>query len=423
VRGGTGPAQTVTVSGTVAELFNMTMIEAAGQTPTFSGKAKQSNLPAPVVIDPAAAEAQSIASNGTRPYYESLEGMRVELAVGTADSGGTDKFGELYLVPGKVRNLVTGGYTVSQGPPALLDTYQDAGSADLDPTDPSAEPASTTRVNANLFDRVTGPTAYPPEAPVAKKGTLRVANFNMENLFGVGMVDDGHTFTAEEIDAKTTRLANAIRGLHRPDVIAVEEVASEEPLQKVAGELGGYQVIWEPSNDERHVAVGYLVAESIDVTDVRQLGKEATTPITGCNDNPSPLGLAGPPRGVPRSAGRLRRRRVKALEAAGGSVMVIGDLNAFRDSPSMATLAAGTTLRDLLSKAPAEDRYSFQFDGLLETLDHIFLTKMLAKQVEEIRYVHFDNDYFEPNETTSPIGVSDPDPPVVRLTIPTGGLG
>jgi predicted extracellular nuclease len=103
--------------------------------------------------------------------------------------------------------------------------------------------------------------------------------------------------------------------------------------------------------------------------------------------------------------------------------MVIGDLNAFQDSPSMATLAAGTTLRDLWSKAPAEDRYSFQFDGLLETLDHIFVTKKLAKQVEEIRYVHFDNDYFEPNETTSPIGVSDHDPPVVRLTIPAGGLG
>jgi predicted extracellular nuclease len=53
----------------------------------------------------------------------------------------------------------------------------------------------------------------------------------------------------------------------------------------------------------------------------------------------------------------------------------------------MAILAAGTTLRDLWSKAPAEDRYSFQFDGLLETLD------------------------------------PDHDPPGVRLTLPTGGLG
>jgi uncharacterized protein len=468
--------QTVTVSGTVGELFNLTMIEASG-APVFTGTAKKKNLPAPVVIDPNAAEAQTIAANGSRPYYESLEGMRVELAIGTADSGGTSKFGELFLMPGKKQKIVTGGYSVSQGPPALLDTYQDAGSADVDPLNPSAEPASTTRIDADLFDRVKnvvgplgfdfgnygivpqpgqapkvakGPTAYPPEAPVAQKGTLRVANFNMENLFGVGMVDDGHTFTAEEIDAKTTRLANAIKLLHKPDVIAVEEVASEESLREVAEKAGGYETIWLPSNDERHISVGYLVKEGIDVTDVRQIGKEATTPVTGCNDNPAddPQLFERPPLEIGLKIGKTRFSlianhwasqghpeacreaqaafvgdQVKALESAGGSVMVIGDLNAFQDSPSMTTLTEGDSLRDLWSKAPATNRYSFEFDGLLETLDHIFVTKKLAKQVEEIRYVHFDNDYYQRDETSSPTGVSDHDPPVVRLTIPAGGLG
>jgi uncharacterized protein len=468
--------ETVTVSGSVAELFDMTMIEATGQTPTFSGTAKKKNLPAPVVIDQNAAEAQSLAANGTRSYYESLEGMRVELPVGTADSGGTSKFGELFLMPGKKRKIITGGFEESQGPPSLLDTYQDAGSADVDQADPDAEPASTTRINADLFDRVKdvvgplsfdfgnygivpqpgeapkvvhGPTAYPPEAPLAKKGTLRVANFNMENLFGVGMVDDGHTFTAEEIDAKTTRLANAIELMHRPEVISVEEVASEESLQEVADKLGGYQVIWEPSNDERHVAVGFLVAEGLDVTDVRQLGKEATTPITGCNDNPAddPQLFERPPLEISLKIGKVRfslianhwasqghpeacreaqaafvAEQVKALESSGGSVMVIGDLNAFQNSPSMEALKVGTSLRDLWSKAPAENRYSYEFDGLLETLDHIFVTKKLAKQVEEIRYVHFDNDYYQRNETTSPTGVSDHDPPVVRIALPKAGL-
>jgi uncharacterized protein len=468
--------QTVTVSGKVTELYDLTTIEASGE-PTFSGKAKKSNLPAPVVIDKAAAEAQSLASNGTRSYYESLEGMRVELEVGTADSGGTSKFGELFLMPGKQRKIVTGGYEESQGPPSLLDTYQDAGSADVDPANPDAEPASTTRVDADLFDRVKdlvgplgfdfgnygivpqpgqppkvvhGPTAYPPEAPTAKKGTLRVANFNMENLFGVGMVDDGHTYTREEVDAKTTRLANAIRLMHRPEVISVEEVASEEALREVANKLGGYDVIWLPSNDDRHIAVGYLVDESLDVTDVRQLGKTATTTETGCNDNPAddPQLFERPPLEISLKIGKTRfsiianhwasqghpeacreaqaafvGEQVKAIEASGGSAMVIGDLNAFQNSPSMGALTAGTSLRDLWSKAPAEDRYSFEYDGLLETLDHIFVTKQLAKQVEELRYVHFDNDYYERNETTSPTGVSDHDPPVVRLTIPAGGLG
>jgi uncharacterized protein len=475
-RGADHIGQTVTVSGSVAELFDLTMIEAAGQTPTFTGTAKKKNLPAPVVIDQNAAEAQSIASDGTRPYYESLEGMRVELPVGTADSGGTSKFGELFLMPGKKRKIVTGGFTVSQGPPSLLDTYQDAGSADVDPTNPSGEPASTTRIDADLFDRAkdvvgplafdfgnygivpqpgeapkvtAGPTAYPPEVPAAVKGSIRVANFNMENLFGVGMVDDGHTFTAEEIDAKTTRLANAIKLMHRPDVISVEEVASEESLREVAEKLGGYRAIWMPSNDERHIAVGYLVSESIEVTDVRQIGKEATTPVTGCNDNPAddPQLFERPPLEISLKIGKTRfslianhwasqghpeacreaqaafvAEQVKALESSGGSVMVIGDLNAFQDSPSMETLRTGNSLRDLWSKAPADNRYSFQFDGLLETLDHIFVTKKLAQQVEEIRYVHFDNDYYQRDETSSPTGVSDHDPPVVRIAIPKTGL-
>jgi uncharacterized protein len=468
--------QTVTLSGTVTELYDLTTIEAAPESVTFTGTAKKKSLPAPVVIDQNAAEAQSLASNGTRSYYESLEGMRVELPVGTADSGGTSKFGELFLLPGKKRKIIFGGYEESQGPPSLLDTYQDAGSADVDPTNPSAEPASTTRVNADLFDRVkdvvgplgfdfgnygivpqpgeapkvtSGPTAYPPEAPLAKKGTLRVANFNMENLFGVGMVDDGHTFSAEEIDAKTTRLANAIKLMHRPEVIAVEEVASEESLQEVADKLGGYRVIWAPSNDERHVAVGYLVNEELDVTDVRQLGKEATTTVTGCNDNPAddPQLFERPPLEISLKIGKARfslianhwasqghpeacreaqaayvSDQVKAIEASGGSAMVIGDLNAFQNSPSMEALTGETSLRDLWFKAPAENRYSYAYDGLLETLDHIFVTKKLAKQVEEIRYVHFDNDYYERDETSSPTGVSDHDPPVVRIAIPKAGL-
>jgi hypothetical protein len=46
-----------------------------------------------------------------------------------------------------------------------------------------------------------------------------------------------------------------------------------------------------------------------------------------------------------------------------------------------------------------------------------------AKRVEEIRDVHFDNDYYQRDETSSPTGVSDHDPPVVRIAIPRGGLG
>ncbi len=465
--------QTVTVSGKVDEQFGLTTLDAGGRTPVFSGKAKQTNLPAPVVIDPASAAAQTVSSSGDRPYYETLEGMRVRLKVGTANSGGTDKFGEVYLQPGTKTGLNLAGFATPLGPPDLLDVVQDAGSADIDPTNPSAEPPSTTRVNANLHDHVrnvVGPLGFdfddyeilpqpgnpptvihdgvpfPPKAPAPKPDTIRIANFNVDNLFGAGMVDDGHTFTQAEVDQKTTRIANAIRLMHEPDIIADEEVASPVAYQEVAGKLGNYHSYWMASNDERHIAVGYLVKDGIDVTGVQQLGKAATTTVTGCNDNPAddpqlferpPLALSvdvnglqftlignhlaslSHPEACREAQGDFLNAQVKSMEAAGQHVIVIGDLNDYQDAPALTqNLVTGTSLEDLWFRAPVNNRYSFQFDGQLETLDHIFVDDFLSRRVQQIRYVHFDNNYAGRANPDSPIEVSDHDPPVAVLRVP-----
>ncbi|MCW2984245.1 MAG: hypothetical protein JWR63_1815 [Conexibacter sp.] len=466
--------QTVTVSGTVTELYNLTTLNATGQAAAFTGTAKPANLPAAVQLDPDSAAAQTVAASGSRPYYETLEGMRVSLATGTANSGGTDKFGELFVQPGTARKRVLRDPNgPAAGPPNLLSLAQDAGSADVDPANPSATPASTTRVKADLFSRVTdavgplgfsfseyqllpqpghrpavapGPIAYPPPAPEAAPGTIRVANFNMENLFGAGMTDDGHTFTQAEIDAKTTRLANAIKLMHKPDVLAVEEVASEASLQEVAAKLGNYSAIWKASNDARHIAVGFLIKSGIAVTDVRQLGVSATTTASGCADDgtsaklferpPLEIGIQkgdarfalignhwasqSHPEACRQAQAAFVNDQVRALESSGGAVMVLGDLNDFEDAPALTgdLVANGTTLRNLWSRAPATNRYSFAYNGQLQTLDHIFVTKALAARVQGLLYVHFDNDYYERNDTTAPTGVSDHDPPVVTLSLP-----
>jgi uncharacterized protein len=464
--------QTVTVSGTVTSLFGLTTIDAAGYTPAFTGSAKRSNLPAPVVIDPAQATAQTVSADGFRPYYNSMQSMRVELRVGTANSGGTDKFGELFVTPGTQRKLNFAGFGTPIGPPQLLDIAQDAGSAGVDPANTDATPDSTTRVDANLFDTVKdviGPlgfdfdnyeivpepglaptvkhtgVSYPPKAPAAKPGTLRIANFNMENLFGVGMTDDNHTYTKAEVNRKTTRLANAIRLLHRPDVIADEEIASPDAYREVASKLGGYQVVWVPSNDERHIAVGFLVRNGVKITGVQQLGKTATTTLTGCNDDPAddpqlferpPLAISiddqglkltlignhwaslGHPEACRNAQADFVNGQVKSLEAAGKHVVVLGDLNDYQDAPALTSdLISGTTLQDLWFRAPTKDAYSYQFDGQLETLDHIFTDQYLSARVKKIRYVHFDNDYFPRNSASSPVEVSDHDPPVAVLRL------
>jgi predicted extracellular nuclease len=471
--------ETVSVTGIVDNLYGLRTIDATGQSPTYAGTGGTANLPAPVIIDPTQAAAQTVSTSGDRPYYDELQGERVELQEGVANSGGTDKFGELYLdtvspyseTSGDGLNLA--GYTTPLGPPDLLDVTQDAGSSDVDPTNPDAEPPSTTRVNANLHDHVfdvVGPMGfdfddydivpqpgdaptvvhdgvrYPPSAPRPEAGTIRIANFNMENLFGAGMTDDGHTYTQAEVDLKTTRLANAIELMHKPDIITDEEVASPVAYAEIASKLGDYTSYWVASNDDRHIAVGFLVKRGIKVTGLQQLGKTATTTLTGCNDSVSddpqlferpPLALSvevhglkftlignhlaslGHPEACREAQADYINSQVKSLEAQGTHVMVIGDLNDYQDSPALATdLIAGTTLQDLFFQAPADDAYSFQYDGQLETLDHIFTDSYLSSLFVKIRYVHFDNDYAGVSDPDSPIEVSDHDPPVAVLRIP-----
>src|SRR5262249_57474896 len=54
-------------------------------------------LPDPIAIDHTKAATQDPI---TRPYYRSLQGMRVSLDEGIATGGGTTKFNDVYLQPG-----------------------------------------------------------------------------------------------------------------------------------------------------------------------------------------------------------------------------------------------------------------------------------------------------------------------------------
>jgi predicted extracellular nuclease len=78
----------------------------------------------------------------------------------------------------------------------------------------------------------------------------------------------------------------------------------------------------------------------------------------------------------------------------------------------------GRMALNLWFRAPTRDACSYQFDGQLETLDHIFTDQYLSSRVAKIRHVHFDNDYFPHDGTSSPIEVSDHDPPVAVLRLP-----
>ncbi|GAA1002663.1 hypothetical protein Aple_001190 [Acrocarpospora pleiomorpha] len=428
------PGDVVRVTGQVKEKFGLTEIaEQIGQEPTKVGTAA---VPAPVVIDQARAESQGAG----KAYYESLENMLVKLPVGTANSGGTNKFGELFLTPGTTRDRILEGEPL---PASLLALDADAGAGNpANPHKPAAP--STTYVTADLFDEVRdatgplsfsyshyklmpqpgalpsvvdGPVAYPYTGVAqATPGQVRVVSFNVLNYFPVGVELDLSPVSQAEYDEKKARLADAIdRLLKRPDIVAVQEVYNLEVLRDLAATLGGYTAYLLEGNDSRSIDVGYLVKDGVPVSNLRQFDRTTA----GCDDSGRaydrpPLALDVTVRGREltvvnnhfkskggsgasgacqlQQANRLRDQ-VASLEAAGRQVIVLGDLNQFETEAPLAALQTGSSLTNLWSSAPAEFRYSSHYQGVLQTLDHVLITDRLDGAVADFRYAPISTDY------------------------------
>jgi uncharacterized protein len=87
------------------------------------------------------------------------------------------------------------------------------------------------------------------------------------------------------------------------------------------------------------------------------------------------------------------------------NVVVLGDLNDFEFSPTLATLTAGGALLDLITTLPVNERYNYVFQGNSQTLDHILVggrMKSVAYDVVRVNAEFHDQ-------------VSDHDPQVARI--------
>jgi len=477
----TGPVQ----DGQGPPTFGQTAIYPAGAADVVT-EASGQPLPAPVALDAAASAAQTISadSSPTRSYYETVEGMRVTLPVGVARSGGTNKFGELFLVPGTAQGTVL---RTDPAVPGLIATESDAGAGN--PDNPYNPPTpSTTTVQGDKGDTVrglTGPLGYSfgnykvvPQVgqlpavektgvafpydrlPAAQPGQVRVASFNQENLFPTGGFLDGSTVTQAEFDERLSRASNAIGALLRaPDVVAVQEIGdtrsnpaatpgftSEQTLQRLALRLGAdgygaYTAVAREGNDTRGIDVGFLVKGTVAFTNVVQYNPDAPAGLpAGCSDaagktfNRTPLAIdvtapllgaftvitnhfasKGNPPACAQAQGTAVHDIVAGLRSQGKRVLVNGDLNSFEDEQPLTNLQAGDVLRNQFTRAPARDRYSFQFSGLLQTLDHQLVTPELEPLVRDLTYAHLDNDYYERASQTDGHANSDHDPPVLTL--------
>ncbi len=127
------------------------------------------------------------------------------------------------------------------------------------------------------------------------------------------------------------------------------------------------------------------------------------------------FGSRQPPRFVTEEQRSLQAARVRELadeilardpEAA---VVVLGDLNEHEFRGPLAVLTAGDSLVNLIERVPVADRYTYNYRGNSQVLDHILVSPGLATGAQ-ILIQHLHADFPVPRP-------SDHDPVLARLKI------
>jgi predicted extracellular nuclease len=240
-----------------------------------------------------------------------------------------------------------------------------------------------------------------------------------------------------------------------------------------------YQAYLEEGNDPGGIDVGFLVkTKKVQVIDVVQYGKN-TIFINPANNQPDllndrpPLVLRAtitnnaPPYPVtvivnhlrslngvddPVDGPRIRAKREAQAEYLAtliqgfqtsdpaANVVAVGDFNAFQFPDGYADIIGvikGTPvpanqvltppavitnppLTDLVETAPADQRYSYVFDGSAQVLDHVLVNRNLLGQLSRFHTARLDADFPEiyRNDPTRPERISDHDVPVAYFRIP-----
>lgn len=90
------------------------------------------------------------------------------------------------------------------------------------------------------------------------------------------------------------------------------------------------------------------------------------------------------------------------------NVVVLGDLNDFQFSNPIKTLK-GNILENLIDRVPLKDRYTYNYEGNSQVLDHILTTKDIADDAQ-VEILHLNASYMEEHGR-----VSDHDPVLAQL--------
>ncbi len=439
----------VTVIGYVIEWNELTEIDVSGDQGEVNINPSGHELPVPVELNPPA-----VLSN-TLTYFEKLEGMYVTVPDGVV-VGPTDDNGIFIIVR---QPDFTGRYffnpATENGERIMVDndiglSVDDRVSNVLGVMDYGYVDYHKSYYKIQLtetFDIEDSP-APEPISDANREIEFSVATFNLETFSSTSLFDivdnlrtNDIVLYVEDYQCKLGKLALAIRdGMSAPDVIAVQEAENIDALNDLTRrpELSEFSYIAKLIEGPSGLGlnIGVLVrSDRVKIVNVTQ-SEQPTTELKGCGPSGTDLLFYRPPLVVtldiyPAQSDVGTPRRVTLIinhfkSMIGGTaetepcrieqarfvvqlvdeiladdpdadVLVIGDINATRNTLPVTIFTNGTTpgsqLQSLNFHPSIPNQYTYIYEGNAQYLDYIFATPHLMRTFRSTQIAHINAGY------------------------------
>ncbi len=447
------PGDEVEITGQVRETSQQTqlLVEAISDIVVLE---RDLETPEPVEIDPPAAWADA------EPYFETLEGMLVQISGPARAVSPVTKYGEYVVVrpEWEVDRLWQGednGFAImvddsssaTHTDRSTLPYVVNAGDDVIDLIGPLAFTYDRFKIEPIKQPTIESRTDSLPSLEPVNADEISLMTWNAENLFDAREPNpaDPPMPSLAEYNLALDKVANTIVAAGYPILIGLQEIENIGVLEDIAGhELLGeydYEPVLIEGSDSRGIDVGYLVrTDRATISDVQQFvapeGLTSRPPLLiqveiETKNGPKTLYVlnnhftsmsggekATEPRRIAQAAWNVQVIEENILaDDPDALVAVMGDLNSFYQSPPIDTLRdAG--LKHVMATLPDDERYDYIYLGESQVLDHILVTPSLFELLKGVDILHINADYAPAiPDDPSPMRKSDHDPVIAIFSL------
>ncbi|MFO7945028.1 MAG: lamin tail domain-containing protein [Anaerolineales bacterium] len=421
------PGTEVEVTGVVREMYQQTQIQIESRSDLEVLNTNEA-VPVPVELDPPLNNAES------ETYFESLEGMRVQVVEEALVVAPTNRYGEytVILPEHRITRLWSAqesgvGITVDDGSyeshddRTTLDYVVAVGDQVSNITGPLAYTFGNYKIEPTQQPDVIDILQRLPSLPKTGADEFSIATWNVENLFDIRVPhpSDSEMPTVKEYETDIAKVANTIVSAGLPTVVGLQEVENIGILEDVAAHPSlidyQYQPVLIEGTDSRGIDVGYLVrgdrAEILDTKQfiapegltsrppllvrVRVFNEDRDRELYIINNHFTSMSggeKATEPRRTAQAAWNVSIVEEIREENPQASIAVVGDLNSYYLSPPIDALRdAG--LKHVMSTLPDQERYNYIYAGRSQLLDHILVTPNLMDALVRVDVLHTNADF------------------------------